>query len=126
MRENRGKAEDILAIHRELTNIRSQIESLQGRSQYLERMTALATLRVEIRPRETPVPVVEPAQWSPLVTLNRALRAFVSAFQVLLDLAIYVVIFSPFVLIPVAVLWLPVRALQRRRRNRREGPTTSA
>ncbi|MBN1402602.1 MAG: DUF4349 domain-containing protein, partial [Anaerolineae bacterium] len=37
VRENRGKAEDILAIHRELTNIRSQIESLKGRAQYLER-----------------------------------------------------------------------------------------
>jgi hypothetical protein len=115
VRENRSKAEDVLAIHREITNIRGQIESLKGRSQYLERMTALATLSIEIRPRQAPGPVVEAAQWNPLITLNRALRAFIAAFQVLLDLAIYIVIFSPFVLVPIGALLLLVRALRRRK-----------
>jgi hypothetical protein len=118
VRENRGKAEDILAIHRELTNIRGQIESLKGRKQYLEQMSALATINVTIRPKETPQPVVERAKWNPLVTLNRALRAFVSVFQALVDLGIYVLIFSPFVVVTVVLLWLLVRWIRRRgRRN---------
>ena len=118
VRENRGKAEDILAIYRELTNIRGQIESLKGRQQYLERMSALATINVTIRPREAPQPVVERAKWNPLVTLNRELRAFVSVFQALVDLGIYVLIFSPFVVVPVVLLWLLVRWIRRRgRRN---------
>ncbi|MFP3895710.1 MAG: DUF4349 domain-containing protein [Anaerolineales bacterium] len=114
VRESRSKAEDILAIHRELTNIRGQIESLKGRKQYLERMSALATINVTIRPKEAPKPLVERAEWSPLVTLNRALRGFVNILQALVDLAIYVLIFSPFIVVPVLVLWLLVRWIRRR------------
>lgn len=115
VRENRGKAEDILKIHRELTSIRGQIESLKGRKQYLERMTAMATLHIEIRPKEAPRPLVEKAKWSPLVTISKALRSFINLFQVLLDLIIYVLIFSPYVLIPVIVIWLLVRWIRRRK-----------
>ncbi len=118
VRESRSKAEDILAIHRELTEIRGQIESLKGRKQYLERMSALATINVTIRPKEAPKPVVERTEWSPLVTLNRALRAFVNIFQALVDLGIYVLIFSPFVVVPVLLLWLLVRWI--RHRGKRE------
>ena len=120
VRENRGKAEDILAIHRELTSIRAQIESLKGRKQYLEQMSALATINVTIRPKEAPQPVVERAKWNPLVTLNRALRAFVSVFQSLVDLGIYVLIFSPFVVVPVVLLWLLVRWIRRRGKRNAE------
>ena len=59
VRENRGKAEDILAIYRELTSIRAQIESLQGRKQYLSQMSALATINVEIAPKGQPVTVLQ-------------------------------------------------------------------
>lgn len=118
VRENRGKAEDILAIHRELTNIRGQIESLKGRSQYLERMTALATITMEIRPKTMPGAVIEPYRWSPLVTASRALRSLLIFGQVVADVAIYLLIFSPVFIIPIVVLWLIVRALRRGRRQR--------
>jgi len=116
VRENRGKAEDILAIYRELTEIRAQIESLKGRMQYLERMTALATINLTIRPKEAPKPVVEKYKWSPLITLNNALRAFVLVLQKLVDIIIVLVIFSPFVLVPLVVIWLIVYLVRRRKK----------
>jgi hypothetical protein len=116
VRENRGKAEDILAIYRELTEIRAQIESLKGRMQYLERMTALATINLTIRPKEAPKPVVEKYKWSPLITLNNALRAFVLVLQKLVDIIIVMVIFSPFVLVPLVVIWLIVYLVRRRKK----------
>ncbi|MGC9359893.1 MAG: DUF4349 domain-containing protein [Anaerolineae bacterium] len=114
VRENRGKAEDILAIHRELTNIRGQIESLQGRKQYLERMTAMATVSLSIRPEATPKPVVQD-RWTPLVTLSEAARALLSVLRVLADLAIYLVVFSPVVIIPIVILWLMVKLIKGRK-----------
>lgn len=122
VRESGGKAEDILAVYRELTNIRSQIESLKGRMQYLERMTALATINLTIRPKEAPKPVVEQYKWSPLITLNNALRAFVLVLQRLVDIAIILLIFSPLILVPLAVIWLIVY-LVRRRKKARKGET---
>jgi hypothetical protein len=119
VRENRGKAEDVLAIHREITNIRAQIESLKGRQQYLSRMSAMATINVEIRPKDAPRTVIQRAKWSPLVTASRALRGFVEMVQVLLDIAIYLLIFSPVILVPAAVIWLLVRWARRRKANRK-------
>jgi len=114
VRENRGKAEDILAIHREITSIRGQIESLQGRRQYLERMTAMATVHLSIRPEATPGPVVQD-RWTPMVTLAQAARALLSLLRVLVDLAIYLVVFSPVVIIPIVILWLLVKLIKRRK-----------
>lgn len=122
VRESRGKAEDILAVHRELTSIRSQIESLKGRKQYLERMTAMATIHIEINPKEAPRRLIEKAKWSPLVTVSKALRGFVSVFQVLVDISIYVVTFSPFILIPLAILWLLVRWARHRKTKGETSP----
>ncbi|MCD6519459.1 MAG: DUF4349 domain-containing protein [Anaerolineae bacterium] len=116
VRKNRGKAEDILAIYRELTEIRSQIETLQGRKQYLEKMTALATIHITIHPKEAPRALVE-EPWNPLVTLSKALRAFVRLLRIVLDLLIYIVIFSPFVLVPILLLWLLVRWLRRKKKT---------
>jgi len=112
VRENRGKAEDILAIHRELTSIRGQIESLQGRKQYLERMTAMATVNLSIRPQATPRTVVQD-RWTPLVTLSEAARSLLSVLQVLVDLGIYIVVFSPILIVPIVVLWLIVKLIKR-------------
>jgi len=126
VRENRGKAEDILAVHRELTNIRAQIESMKGRMQYLERMTALATIHLEIRPKEAPRPLVEKYQWSPLVTLNNALRAFVVVLQKLVDIIIILLIFSPLVLVPLAIIWLIVYLVRRSKKGKRGGAAPKA
>ena len=122
VRENRGKAEDILAVHRELTNIRSQIESLKGRKQYLEGMTAMATIHIEIHPKEAPRRLIEKAKWSPLVTVSKALRGFVSVFQVLVDISIYVITFLPFILIPLAILWLLIRWARHRKTKGETSP----
>ncbi len=113
VRKNRGSAEDILAIHSRITEIRAQIESLKGRQQYLERSAALATIRIDIRPKEMPGSIIEPARWDPAVTLNNALRGLVNAGQVLLDMLIWIVILSPIFLIPALIIWVIVRAIRR-------------
>jgi uncharacterized protein Yka (UPF0111/DUF47 family) len=121
VRENQGDAEEILAIYRRLTEIRGEIESLKGRQQYLEQMTALATIQLEIRPKEAPRSVIEAASWSPLITASNALRALINLTKTLVDVAIYVVFFSPLILIPALVLWLIARLIKSRQRRRQAG-----
>jgi hypothetical protein len=104
VREKTRQAEDVLAVHRELTNIRGQIEQIKGRMQYLERMTALATISVELIPEEEEKPIVEEG-WQPLRTLRDASRALVDAGQFFVDAAIWVIVF---VLPVLLVLILPV------------------
>ena len=114
VREKTRKAEDVLAVHRELTNIRGQIEQVKGRMQYLERMTALATITVELIPREA----IVRTGWTPGGTLQDALRGLVRALQVLANLAIWAVVFvlpiTLLALIPPFVIFLIWRRWRRR------------
>jgi len=121
--ETHRDAESILAIYREITNVRQQIEQIQGRMQYLENVSSLATLTINLTPEEEVAPVVEPG-WEPLRQARDALRTLVNALQSLVGLLIWVALF----LLPMAaILALPfVLAglgwyLWRRRRRRSKG-----
>jgi len=118
VREKTRKAEDVLAVHRELMNIRGQIEQVKGRMQYLEKMTAMATINIELIPSALAKPLIV-AGWQPAGTLASALRALIKAFQLIVDLAIWAVIFLLpillFFLIPLALIWLAWRQWRRRR-----------
>jgi hypothetical protein len=117
--ETRQDAEQILAIYREMTMIREQIEQIQGRMQYLEDVASLATLTVNLTPEEEK-PVVEPG-WEPLRTVRDALRTLVNALKFLVDLLIWVVIFFlPTVALlasPLVFIWLGWFLWRRRRRR---------
>jgi hypothetical protein len=120
VREETRRAEDVLAVHRELTDIRGQIEQIKGRMQYLERSTALATINVELIPQEE-VQIVE-AGWQPNQTLREALRALVNAGQFLVDAAIWLIVFVLPVLLallaPIVIVVVLLRRWQRARRAR--------
>jgi hypothetical protein len=108
VREKTGKAEDILAVYRELTQIRGQIEGLKGRMQYLERTAAMSSVTVELIPDVLAKPITV-GGWRPSETVSRALRALVQALRGLVDAAIWVALYiAPVlgvILIPFAVLW---------------------
>ncbi len=120
VRQNTGKAEDILAVYRELTTIRGQIEQLKGRTQYLERMTAMSTIQIELIPSVSAKPIASPG-WQPGETLRESFRALVNALQFLVDLLIRIVIVILPVLIiiaiPIVLIVLLIRWLVRRRKK---------
>ncbi len=110
VRERTGKADEILAVHQRLTEIRGQIEQLKGRRQYLERSAALATITLDLVPDALTRPVVE-AGWQPQGTLRNATRALVKALQFIVDAFIWIVVFVLPVLlallvVPVFLIWL--------------------
>ena len=91
---------------------------------YLENVSALATLTINITPEEIEEPVVEPG-WDPLRQARDALRSLVNALQALTDVLIWVVLF----LLPLAlVLSLPLilaglgwYVIRRRRKRSKSG-----
>jgi hypothetical protein len=119
VRERTSKAEDVLAVHRELTSIRSQIEQLKGRMQYLEKMTAMATINVELIPDVLAKPIVV-AGWRPTGTAANALRTLVKTLQFIVDAAIWIIIYVlptlVVIAIPFFILWLVWRRWRRGRK----------
>jgi hypothetical protein len=106
-RQRVGKTSDILDVYRELTDIRGQIEQIEGRMRYLSNQAALSTINIELIPDVLNQPV-SVGSWEPQGVAKEALQALVSALQGLIDLAIWLTIF----LLPLAVIFLlPVLAV---------------
>ncbi len=121
VRERTGKAEDILAVYRELTSIRSQIESLKGRMQYLSRMTAMATINIALEPDIVDQPLSGDTQWRPSATFSSALKSLVGTLQflgkALIWLVVYVVPILILILLPLAALVWVINRLRRRKKT---------
>jgi hypothetical protein len=96
------KVEDILAVQRELSNVRGQIEQIQGRIQYLDRTSDMALINVNLQKTKP----LGGTAWSALETLKSAARGLVTFGKVLADVLIWVAIFSPiWIIILVVVLY---------------------
>jgi hypothetical protein len=112
------KVEDILQVQRELTNVRGQIEQIQGQKQVLERKADLATINLTIRDAGT----VARAGWNPGTTFQEAYRALGSALRGLAIFAIWLAVFSPiwggFLALIWLFVWLVFRVFRRRSGSR--------
>ncbi len=118
-----AKVEDILAVHRSLTEIREEIEMLQGRKNLLDNQIDFSTIWVELIPDSVFRPIVE-EPWSASGPVRNALRALVATLQGLLTALIWAVLYlTPLLLVflvPLAVLIWLARLWMGRRRRREE------
>jgi hypothetical protein len=89
------RIEDVLALQRELTNVRGQIERIQGRKRFLERRTDMATITLSLRP-----PAAEAARpagsgaWDPIGIALRAWQASLAVLRGVAEVAILAAVFS--------------------------------
>lgn len=92
--EKAEEIEDILRIYESLSWIRYEIEQIKGRIQYLERISAMSLISIELRPAVTVAPLVRPG-WSAREVSKSAVRGLVIFGQGLGTMAIGAAIFSP-------------------------------
>lgn len=127
VRERTGKAEDILAVYNQLTQVRGEIEQLKGRQKYLENTSALATYTIELVPVEEVIVEGEPG-WNPGQIFAESLDALVGALQGLATLLIrFTVTVLPILLIcllPAALFVLLVRWFIKRRQAKKTAPVS--
>jgi hypothetical protein len=116
--EKSTKTEDVLAIYRELTSIRGQIEQAKGRAQFLSTSASMSTVTISLIPDVIAQPITAPG-WRPEGEFKNAAEALIRILQGLGTLAIWLVVTVLPVLIilalPFVALIAIVRALNRRR-----------
>jgi hypothetical protein len=105
--------QDILTLQRELTNVRGQIERIQGRKTYLERRTDMATITLSLR--LPPSPSTQPlgGGWDPFGVAQRGWQASLALLRGFAEAVIVVVAFSWW-LIPLVALGVYVWTRRRR------------
>lgn len=90
------KISDVLTITEQLSQVREQIDRLQGEMNYLSREVDMASISVYL----TSEPEIGGVIWHPMSTIEKAIKGFLLVFYGLLD----AVIFSILLLIPIFVL----------------------
>jgi uncharacterized protein DUF4349 len=104
--------EDALKVNQSLSDIQGQIEQLKGRKQYLQQSVALSTISVYLTP--VPVtPIVAEDSWKPVQVARGALRGLIGFGQILANVAIVALVWSPVWLLLLLGLWV-WRRLRRR------------
>lgn len=110
--------QDTLAVQRELGNIRAQIESLEGRIQYLENQTSFSTLHISLS--EEPSLRIPTKEFRPISEIKEAASALISIGQNVILGFIWLVIVGGGIGIPLAILiWIIIllirKVLQKRK-----------
>lgn len=127
VRETTTRPDDLLTVFERIRSVRAEIDQAEARLASLDDQVALSTVRVQLRPAGSAVPVVDPT-WSPMETVRAALTTTASALSGIADLTIRLVL----TVIPIATLvGLPVAGLvllAKRLRNHRstESPSPAA
>jgi hypothetical protein len=109
--------EDVMAVHRELTSIRTQIEQFVGEERRLSEQVAFATLTVELVLEPEAAALAAPG-WDPLRFARRCLSMLLRGLQIVGEIAMIAVL----VILPLgALLGAPLWFVLRRRRAAAQG-----
>ena len=105
--------EDILKVQERLSQVRSEIEQIKGRMQYLERQTSMSLITVflSLDAVNSPLTILD---WDPVAELKNAARGFIMLLTLTGTLAIWLIIFSPFWGGLIAVVYF-IRRMRRRK-----------
>lgn len=107
------KVEEVITVQRELTNVRGQIERIEGRRTFLERKSEFTTITVTMR--ELPTGRSSSGGWSPLDTFNEATAALLKALEGAAKAGIWLIVMFPVYALPLlAAGWLIGRVTHRR------------
>ena len=106
-RERGGDVDEIMKIYDRLTRIRSEIESLQGQLNRLDKLVAFSTLNIHLEPHILSEPIKPQDEWSLAEIVHSSINTLVDILAGLAALAIRFVI----VVVPVALIFLLPLAL---------------
>lgn len=97
--ERADSVTDVLAVQKELSTVRGEIESYEQRKRYFDSKTDYAYISVSFAIDKTGLNISE-EQWKPWGEVKAAVKALVEVLKDLVNVIIWLVIFSPLVLIP--------------------------
>lgn len=103
--ETAETVEDTLSVYTELSSTRSQIEVLKGEMRYLENQTDYSYVTVTFSLSSSGAEISE-EEWKPLGVLKDAFRVFLLVLKGFANTLIWILVFSPIVLVGVGLYLL--------------------
>ena len=113
------KTADVLSVYNQLTQVREQIEVIQGQIKYYDESAALSAISADLIPNEAVQPL-SIGGWQPVGVARNAVQALINTMKVLANVVIWIIIYVlPVLLVLYLVLILPLSLVWRAWRRRR-------
>ncbi|KUK79242.1 MAG: hypothetical protein XD95_0530 [Microgenomates bacterium 39_7] len=101
---NATEISDMLEAQRELLNLQSQIDSLEGQRRYLLESSDYSLVSVYLATDEMALPYAPAQAWSPKAIFRQAVRSLVTTGRGLAELGIWAAVYSPIWLTALAIV----------------------
>ena len=94
---------EILAVQKELNTVRGEIESYEQRKRYFDSQTDYSYITISFSIDKTGLNISDD-EWKPFGEFRAALNALLSLLKGFVNLTIWMLVFSPIVLVPVGIV----------------------
>jgi hypothetical protein len=124
--EEAKRTEDVLNVYNQLVQVREQIEVIKGQIKYYDESAKLSAISVELIASAAEQSITI-GGWEPVGVVKSAIQALIRALQVIVNIAIWLVLFGlPVLVVIVLPVYLIVRGLLRWRARRKARRATQA
>lgn len=114
--EEAKNIDEILRVQNQIFSLQSQIDSIKGQQQYLEKTATMAKITIYLSTDELSLPYAPADTWSPKVIFKRAVRSLTSTLRSLGSVAIWLVVYSV-VIIPVIIIFSVIKRIINKRKE---------
>jgi hypothetical protein len=115
------KTDDVLAVYKQLVDVRGRIEVIKGQIKFYDESAAFSSITISLTPSEADQPL-QIGGWQPGATIKNAVTALVNALQGLADVLIWLVLVALPLLLILGIPGLLIYRVVRRRVNNRSTP----
>lgn len=98
-----SSVQDILAVQKELNSVRGDIESYEAQKRYFDNQTDYSYISLTFNIDKEGLNISD-EPWKPLGEFRVALNALINVLKALVNVGVWVLVFSPLVLIPVGIV----------------------
>lgn len=104
---------DMVEVQRELLNLQTQIESLEGQLKYLNQSSDYSLVTIYLATDELALPYAPAQTWSAKTIFKQAVKSLIITSRGLANLGIWLVVYSPILIIGGGIYWLIKKKLKK-------------
>ena len=105
---------DLLTVQRELVNLQTQIDNLKGQQKYYEQSAKLTKITAYLSTDDLSLPYAPDQSWRPIVVFRQAVRSLIGHLRGLGSLVIWLVVYSPLLLLVIGLVYFFRRKVSHR------------